>query len=154
MIQPLRTVHRRAFVTLALVLPAIVAAGLSARHPVSQPVARAKQIPASARVLTNSDNLWRMNALQTEIFADSTSLENRYVIMQSDRELKEPDLLLYWAGNQPSGDSLPAGAKLLGAFDVGRTFALPGAAAQGGHLVLYSLAHRSVADTAAVEKLP
>ena len=32
MIQPLRAVHRRAFVTLTLVLPAILLIGLGARH--------------------------------------------------------------------------------------------------------------------------
>ena len=33
MIQPLRAVHRRAFVALALILPAILLAGIEARHP-------------------------------------------------------------------------------------------------------------------------
>ena len=33
MIQPLRVVHRRAFVALALVLPAILLIGLGARRP-------------------------------------------------------------------------------------------------------------------------
>jgi hypothetical protein len=154
MIQPLRTVHRCVFVTLALVLPAILVAGLSARHRVSPAVALAKQIPASAQVLRNSSSLWRTHVIQTEFYADASSPENLYVILQPAAELGEPDMLLYWAASQPSGDSLPAEAKLLGAFNGGKTFALPRNAAQGGYLVLYSLAHQSVVDTAAVEKLP
>lgn len=154
MIQPLRTAHRRVFVTLALVLPAILVAGLSARHRVSPAVAPSKQIPASAQALRGSSSLWRTHVIRTEFYADASSPETLYVVLQPAHDLVEPDLLLYWAASQPSGDALPAEAKLLGAFGESKTFPLPRNAAQGGYLVLYSLAHQSVIDTTAVEKLP
>jgi hypothetical protein len=154
MIQPLRTVHRRVFVTLALVLPVILVAGLGARHRGLHPVAPAKQVPDSVQLVRHSSSMWQTRVIQTEFFADSKNSENLYVVLRPAQDLSEPDLLLYWAASQPSGVSLPAEARLLGAFVAGRTFALPRGAGQGGHLVLCSLAHQSVVDTAAVEKLP
>ena len=154
MIQPLRTVHRGVFVTLALVLPVILVVALSARHRGLPLGAPAKQIPASVQLLNSYGRLWQTHAIQTAFYADSNTPEGLYVTLEPAQELGEPDLLLYWAATQPSGDSLPAGAKLLGAFAADKTFALPRDLARGGHLVLYSLAHQSVVDTAAVEKLP
>jgi hypothetical protein len=98
--------------------------------------------------------LWQTHAIQTAFYADSNTPENLYVTLQPAQDLGEPDLLLYLATSQPSGNSLPAGAKLLGAFATDKTFTFPRDLARGGHLVLYSLAHQSVIDTAAVEKLP
>ena len=154
MIQPLRTVHRRVFVTLALVLPVILVAGLGARHRCLRPVAPAKQVADSVHLVRNSTGMWQSHAIQTEFFADSITPDNLYVVLRPAQDPSEPDLLLYWATSQPSGVSLPAEARLLGAFVAGKTFTLPRGAAPGGHLVLYSLAHQSVVDTAAVEKLP
>jgi hypothetical protein len=154
MIQPLRSVHRGVVVTLAFVLPVILVAALSARHRALPLVAPAKQVPASVRLLSSSDRLWQTHAIQTAFYADSNTPESLYVTLQPAQDLGEPDLLLYWATSQPSGDSLPAGAKLLGTFAADKIFALPRDLARGGHLVLYSLAHQSVVDTAAVENLP
>ena len=44
MIQPLRAVHRRAFVALAVVLPAILLIGLGARRPRLGPSAHATDV--------------------------------------------------------------------------------------------------------------
>lgn len=154
MIQPLRTVHRGVFITLALVLPVILVAALSARHRALPLVAPVKQVPASAQLLSSSDRLWQTHVIQTAFYADSNTPDSLYVTLHPAQDPGEPDLLLYWATSQPSGDSLPAGAKLLGAFAAGKTFMLPRDLAQGDHLVLYSLAHQSVFDTAAAEKLP
>jgi hypothetical protein len=78
----------------------------------------------------------------------------RSVLLKPAQELSDPDLLLYWSTIGPSGNSLPADARLLGVFTPGRALELPSEAAQGGHLTLYSLAHQSVVDTASRERLP
>ena len=154
MIQPLRTVHRRAFVALAVVLPIILAAGLGARRPRLHPGARAAEISASAHLRETANMLWRKHAIRTTFYGDSNSPPQIYVVLKPTQELGEPDLLLYWTDNQVQGETLPAQARLLGTFAPGMAFALPQNTVQTGHLVLYSLAHQVVVDTASVEKLP
>jgi len=154
MIQPLRTVHRRTFATLALLLPAIVLAGLSSRHQAVPPAASAKQQTSSTELIRSSSRMWRTRAIRTEFYACSNVPEKLFVALKPARELSEPDLLLYWSAGGPSGDSVPADARLLGAFSPGKALALPAEAAQGGRLTLYSLGHQSVVDTAPMEKLP
>jgi hypothetical protein len=51
MIQPLRTVHRRGFVGLAVVLPAILAVGLGSRRPRMPANDAVVMLPSSARLL-------------------------------------------------------------------------------------------------------
>jgi hypothetical protein len=153
MIQPLRTVHRRAFVALAVVLPIILAVGLGARHPRLHPSARAAEMSASARLRTTSDTLWRKYAIQTVFYADPNRAQQVYAVLKPAQEFGEPDLLLYWTDNDVQGETLPAQARLLGPFVSGRAFALPQNTGQTSHLVLYSLAHQVVVDTADVEKL-
>lgn len=51
-------------------------------------------------------------------------------------------------------DFLPAGAQFVDAFTTGKAFLLPRKEKHAGHLVLFSRAHRTVFDTARVEKLP
>jgi len=68
--------------------------------------------------------------------------------------VNEPDLLLYWATDALQGNVLPRDAQLVGAFSTGRAFLLPWNGKGAGHLVLFSPAHQTVFDTAAVEKLP
>ena len=56
MIQPLRVVHRRAFVALALVLPAILLIGLGARRPRLGPSAHATDVPDTGNMVRESSN--------------------------------------------------------------------------------------------------
>jgi len=154
MIQPLRTVHRRAFVALAVVLPIILAVGFGARRPRLHPTPRAAEISASARLRKTADNRWWKYAIQTVFYGDSNSPSQIYVVLNSPSELGEPDLLLYWTDNEVHGETLPTQARLLGPFGSGRAFALPENTGPTSHLVLYSLAHQVVVDTANVEKLP
>ena len=154
MIQPLRTAHRRAFIALALLLPAIMVAGLSSRHQRTWIAHRANQPTSSvAKPFRHSDRLWRAHAIQTEVFENELEPGNPFVVLRPAQELSDPDLLLYWSASGPSGDSLPADAQLLGAFSPGKTLKLPAKAMQGGHLTLYSLAHQSIVDTATMETL-
>ena len=154
MIQPLRAVHRRVFVALAFVLPAILLIGIGGRRPRPHPGTRAAQLPAAVTFVEKSDGLWRKHAIQSDFYSDFDHPHEIYVVLQPVQDMNEPDLLLYWTVNQPSGNVLPAHPHLLGTFAAGKSFVLPQDAGHTGHLVLYSLAHQAVVDTASLEKLP
>ena len=153
MIQPLRAAHRKAFAVLAIALPAVLWGGLRAREvPLGQssPVV---EMPSSMYLLRQSDRLWGKHIIQSKFYGDSTTGEDVEVLFLPPQEMNDPDLLLYWTGDlRPAADI--SGWKLLGTFAAGRVFSLPLDAKRGGHLALYSLAHRELVDSALVEKLP
>jgi hypothetical protein len=153
MIQPLRTVHRRAFLGLALVLPAILLVGLGARHPRQRLSVPAAQLPNSAHLLRKSDTLWQKHTIQSDFYNDSNHPGDVFVVLHTTHEAIEPDLLLYWSTDPPQGDSVPAHARLLGAFIAGKVFTLPMSLGRTGYLVLFSLPHQTVFDSARVETL-
>jgi len=153
MIQPLRAVHRGTFVTLALVLPAILLIGLGAQRSRPGPAARAADVPA-AYVVRESSNLWQNHKIQTKFYSRSDLPQDIVVVLQSAEKVNEPDLLLYWAAIAPEGNSLPKEARLVGAFTKGKVFPLPLNEKRVGYLVLFSQAHQTVFDAARVETLP
>ncbi len=154
MIQPLRAVHRRAFVALALVLPAILLIGLGARRPRLGPSAHATDAPDTGNMVRESGNLWQKHSIQSRFYRKPERPLDTYVVLLPAQELNEPDLLLYWATNSPQGNVLPGEAQLVGAFTAGKAFLLPLNEKRAGHLVLFSQAHQTVFDSARVEKLP
>jgi hypothetical protein len=154
MIQPLRAVHRRAFVTLALLLPAILLIGLGARRSRLGPGARAADLPATAYVVRESSNLWQNHKIQAKFYSRSDLPQDIVIVLQSAEDFNEPDLLLYWAAIEPEGNTLPKEARLVGAFIKGRVLPLPLNEKRTGYLVLFSQAHQTVFDTARVETLP
>lgn len=154
MIQPLRTVHRRAFVTLAFVLPLVVVAGLARRHPRLPSSATAVQLPMSANLVRKSSTLWSKHAIPTQFYSDPSHSGNIDVVVSPTEELNEPDLLLYWSVYPPLGDSLPSSARFVGPFIAAKPFVLPLDVDRSGYLVLFSLPHQTVFDTAKVERLP
>ena len=154
MIQALRVVHRRAFVVLALVLPAILLIGLGARRPRIGPIAHTTDVPDSGSMVRESSTLWQKHSIQSRFYSKPDRPLDTFVVLLPAEELNEPDLLLYWATNAPQGNVLPADAQLVGAFTTGKAFLLPLNGKGAGHLVLYSQAHQTVFDTARVEKLP
>ena len=154
MIQPLRVVHRRAFVALAIVLPTILLIGLGARRPGLDPRARPTDAPDTGNIVRESSNLWQKHAIQSKFYSRSDRPQDIYLLLQPEQELNEPDLLLYWVTNVPQGNVLPADAQLVAAFATGKAFLLPLEEKRAGHLVLFSPAHQIVFDTARVEKLP
>ena len=91
--------------------------------------------------------------MRTEFYSDSNRPGEIDVVLTSAKDLNEPDLLLYWSVDSPSGDSLPSTARLVGPFTAGKPFVLPLSGDQSGYLVLFSLAHETVFDAAKVEKL-
>ena len=92
--------------------------------------------------------------MRTEFYSDSDRPGEIYIVLIAAEELNEPDLLLYWSVDPPSGDSLPAGARLVGPFVARKPFVLPLTVSGSGYLVLFRLPHQAVFDTAKVEKLP
>ncbi len=154
MIQPLRVVHRRAFVALALVLPMILLIGLGARHPHLGLSAHATAVPDTGNVVGEASNLWQKHSIQSRFYSKPDRPLDTYIVLLPAQELNEPDLLLYWATNAPQGNVLPGEAQLLGTFTTGKAFLLPLDAKRAGHLVLFSQAHQTVFDTARVERLP
>jgi hypothetical protein len=154
MIQPLRGVHRRAFVVLALGLPAILAIGLGARRPKIGPSAHAIDVRDMENIVMESSNLWQKHAIQSKFYRKSERPQDIYLVLQPAQDLNEPDLLLYWATNEPQGNILPADTQLMGAVTRAKAFLLPLNGKRAGHLILFSPAHQAVFDTAGVEKLP
>jgi len=152
MIQPLRVVHRRAFVALALVLPTILLIGLGARRPGIGPSTHAIDVSGTSNIVRESSNLWQKHAIQSKFYSKSDRPQDIYLVLQPAEGLNEPDLLLYWATNAPQGNVLPGEAQLVGAFTTGKAFLLPSNGKGAGHLVLFSPAHQAVFDTARVEK--
>ena len=151
MIHSLRVAHRRTFGVLAVALPVLLFVGLQARH--IRPNVPSALKPAPRALVRQSYRLWRKNSIRSEFYRDA---QHTYVVLWPSSELEEPDLLLYWVSEAPQS-SLPADARLLGTFAAGKAFALPARHsedANSGYLLLYSLGHQSVVDTAALEKLP
>lgn len=153
MIQPLRDIHRRAFVALVLVLPAVLLIGLGARHPRQGPIANATDVPGTRNVVRESSNLWQKHSIRSRFYCKPDRPLDMYVVLLPAQELNEPDLLLYWATDAPQGNVLPGDAQLVGAFSTGRAFLLPLNEKGAGHFILFSPAHQAVFDTAVVEKL-
>ena len=154
MIQPLRTVHRRAFVALAVVLPAILLLGLGARRPRLNPGTHATDAADAGNTVRESSTLWQKHSIQSRFYSKPDRPLDTYVVLLPAEGLNEPDLLLYWSTNAPQGNVLPGEAQLVGAFTTGKAFLLPLNGKGAGHLVLFSPAHQAVFDTARLENLP
>jgi hypothetical protein len=154
MIQPLRAVHRGAFITLALLLPAILFIGLRARRSSQGANAHAAGVPAGAYLVRESRNLWQKHAIQSKFYSSPDRPVDTHVVLLPAQELNEPDLLLYWAAIAPEGNSLPKEARLVGAFTTAKVFPIPLNEKPAGYLILFSPAHQTVFDTARVETLP
>jgi hypothetical protein len=154
MIQPLRAVHRRAFGVLALVLPMILLIGIGARPPHVDVGANATDLPGTGNVVSESGNLWQRHSIRSMFRRKPDRPLDTYVVLLPAQELNEPDLLLYWAANPPQGNVVPGDAQLLGAYRTGKAFLLPWSEKGAGYLFLFSPAHQTVFDTAALEKLP
>jgi len=154
MIQPLRTVHRRAFFALAVVLPAILLAGIAGRRPGTSQKERGPELPATAYLVRESNGLWAQHSIATKFYGRSDAAKEIYVVLRPTQALNEPDLLLYWSTNTPRGKSLPSESLLVAPYTADEAFTLPLDKERAGNLILFSLAHQTVFDSARVEKLP
>jgi hypothetical protein len=150
MIQPLRTVHRRAFIALAALLPLILAAALIARRQFPTVRSAIFSIPPDAVRLKQASATWNENSFDTEFYLEPKNPSEVLAVLKTRRHLEAPDLLLYWSEAATNSPDLNA-ARLLGTFVAGKSYKLP--ATDGGTLVLYSLAHREIVDSARIEGL-
>jgi hypothetical protein len=132
MIQPLRRYHRYSFYTLGILAPVLFSAGFAARLPlVSQPTSDRFHLtmPNGAAMITDSRELW-------------------------GSAVDDPDVLVYWAEDEPELESLPVGAHLLGSLPAGRGgwLRVPRGERKRGYLILYSLAYQKPVAKARVPK--
>ena len=148
MIQPLRTAHRRIFMVLAVLLPAIIAGGLSERHTLVS--AKVSSTFQGAPGLSAASAVWQKNTATTEFSSNPTNPESVRLVLKPVQELRDPDLLLYWTAEAGSSDL--SQARLLGTFAGGRVYSLT-REQHRGYLILYSLAHRAIVDQAKIEGL-
>jgi hypothetical protein len=153
MISPLRALHRRTFVTFSIVIPAILLIGIGARRRAGSSFV-ASGFPATWYVVKQSSSLWQKHTILSTFYSTPGRPHDIHVVLVPSHEFNEPDLLLYWTNDAPSGNALPTEAQLVGAFAVGKTFLLPLNEKRTGHMVLFSSALQTVFDTANVEKLP
>ena len=149
MIQPLRISHRLSFYGMAVVLPAVLIAGLTARSSSRVSDVSASQPDLPARSVRQSGDLWKKHAIRSEFYRGANKT---FVLLVPKESLNEPDVLVYWAVSPPADQSLPGNAQLLGPFAPGHPVPVP--AERDGYLILFSLAHNHVLDVAPVEKLP
>ena len=151
MIQPLRDVHRRAFLALAAILPAILVAGLMARHrdmPTRSGGSELSNRPVASRLPLH----WQKHSIDTYSYVSPGHREVTEVVLTPQQPIDDPDLLLYWSvSSAVTADILQA--QSLGPLVPGKHYSLP-PGERRGELVLYSLAHGEVVDRARIEALP
>lgn len=151
MIQPLRTAHRRIFIALGAILPAVIAAGLSVRPRFEIKTGTESGIlPNAAR---SRSVVSQKQTFSVQFYSDGGNPIAVHLVVQPLRELIDPDLLLYWTeGTEPMSVDMSR-AQLLGPFASVSSFAIR-TGQQKVFLVLYSLAHRAIVDSAHIERLP
>lgn len=151
MIQSLRSVHRRASLGLALVLPTVLVAGLMARRPLSRADSKTHNSEAW-QPIRQSDHLWTKYAIHSVFLTDASDPTDIQVVLEPLDDFFAPDPLVYWSRELSGSDRLPTNAVLLGAFEYGKPLRLRETDTKG-FLILYSLAHQSIVDTASLERL-
>jgi len=134
---------------LALVLPTVLVVGLMARRPLLR--ADSKTHNSGARQpIWPSDHLWKNHVIHSVFLRNTSDPTSVQVVLEPLDDLSAPDPLIYWSRELSGGDQLPTNAVLLGALETGKPLRLP-ETNTNGFLILYSLAHQSVVDTASLE---
>ncbi len=151
MIAPLRKRHRRTVSALAVLVPALYVLALAARPdpPVVDALPPALADPTPGEVLSDYGALFTGQAIAARLRGDGAA---RWVELEPREPVARPEVLVYWApGSEGGYDRLGDGAVLLGALAGARprAYPLPDAAlGRDGRLVLYSLGHQEVVDSA------
>lgn len=153
-----RTSHRRVWTIFAITMPLLFLGAIWVRPPLTDPLAAPlilteafeNQSPKGRKVSSHL-RLGSKQALGLEVFHESVQQEAQYWVRVSpSMPVLYPDVLVYWTEAKPSMDSLKS-AFLLGRLEglSPRTFAWPPVAARkDGYIVLYSLGHRQIVDSA------
>lgn len=145
MIQPLRALHRGIFFSLAVVLPAVLVAGLSTRHRVLEPprqIDLALSNPPGTLLILEKTESVDHHRLQLRLLRDAAKTRDFYVQFVLDSPWVVPDVLVYSSAN-PGTDGLPDHAQLLGPFQPKEIYRLS-APAGNGYALLYSLAQQKI----------
>ena len=147
MIAPLRSLHRWAFVAIALVVPALFAASWHAKQLRPQVprlpwrVDAAAPLPVQARRIATN--------LPVRVAVTQNELTRPVLEVETFDPLAVADPLIYWTSEPKIADrtELPADSVLLGAVPAAgrKTFRLPPMATRGS-ILFYSGAHRRVVD--------
>jgi len=152
MIQPLRTAHRSIFLALAALLPTLIAAGVSSRR--ARIANGMPPMPSLSAVLADSGSIfWNNTRMAAQVYPDSANPDSARLLVNPSGEVRDPDLLIYGAGHDVSKEADLSDAHLLGSLSAGKSISVS-RAQQGRFLVMYSLAHRVVVDTAKIERSP
>ena len=152
MIQPLRTAHRRVFIVLAALLPAIIAGGLTARRHNPTSASTSPGVLQNVAGLDSAFATWEKNTCFAKFYRDGADESKVRIFWTPARESHDPDLLLYWAANAGAAPDDLSNAALLGPFHAGEGYSIP-PKQLAGYLILYSLAHRTIVDRAKVKVL-
>lgn len=155
MTRSIRTLHRRLIFSIALAVPVIIAAGITARPPAPGPnvlpVASEKK-GNGVRTLFAADDLWRRTRIATRILIRPGDPDHRWIELEPLEEFGQSDLLLYWSALRPRERLSPL-SRLLGAIrGAGRQrFAVPDTVnLREGYLILYDLPHAEIFGIAEV----
>jgi hypothetical protein len=155
MIQPLRSAHRVVFLLAALVLPALLVAGLRARRP--SPLMAAVPLPAATPAGPSLTWKTRGGTAIISLVQPGAGGGGLEIELSPATAFRGPDLLLYWTARGLPVDDLAPADVLLGEVSGQpvRRFQLPPAVGPGqGSLLLFSLAHHEVIGTTALPSLP
>src|SRR5262249_21292532 len=143
--------HRRASMALAIVLPTVLVVGLMARRPLPRTSSKTDnaEVPQPVR---QSDRLWTKHAIHSVFLRNTSDPAMIQLRLEPPEDLSAPDLLVYWSPELSDVNQLPSQAVLLGTLENSKSSQFRKVSPKG-FLILYSLAHQSVVDTASLEGL-
>ncbi len=144
MIRPLRVRHRLIWTGLAVALPALYVLGLAARQPVPGgpiPVPLGDESPAAPAAAWHTREIASGRVLAMAV-SPGAGARPAVLWLHQVEDWRRPDILVYWSETPLAPQDDLADAILLGALDGPRPRSLNLPSRRGGHLTLYSLAHR------------
>jgi hypothetical protein len=147
-IQPYRTLHRRGFLVLLVLLPTVLVAGLHYRRRTPRPFSPE---PTNYSIQRETDGYWQSQNIHLSLLRKSGE-NGTWLQLTPTQKLAAPDVLVYWSAQLPEQGTLPANAQLLGPLDPATRYRLP--EPSDGHLVLYSLPLNTVLDSTSLGMQP
>jgi hypothetical protein len=151
MILPLRQLHRRIVIVLAIVMPVALAVAVDERKPIPKvPGLPATLAPAPFEfdaIVWAQKQLFPGEVIQAQILRQANSTGHYAIQFSFPKDFLKPDLLVYWVrGGDIISQDLPKNAILLGGFG---SIPLPlsdDVTQSAGAFLLYSLADNKVVD--------
>lgn len=150
MIAPLRRRHRLMITLLALTVPVLVVLAISHRPEHDLQRVGPQTVPENLPAQQEIADLFSLPPTSAQLWQEG---DQAVLYVQTTEAPRLPDLLLYWSASQP-GVSLPADAVLLAPLPARgqRIMPLPQSTA-GGYVLLYSLAHQEMVESAPLPTL-